>query len=310
MSTHVSAEIAGQPDCWRRAAEIAAHAADLLPARGERVAVVGCGTSYFIARAYAALRESLGAGETDAFPASDTTPLGRGYDRIVALTRSGTTTEVGDLLARAAGRIPTLVVTGVPDSPAGRLADRVVDLGFADERSVVQTRFATTALQLLRAGLGVDLGPAIADAELVLYERLPAAWDRRGQFTFLGTGWTVGLADEAALKLREVARAWTESYAAMEYRHGPITISDRASLVCCLGPEPSGLRDEVESTGALFAADAIDPVAALVRVQRLAVALADRRGLNPDRPRHVSRSVILAGAFRPTVSEASRILRS
>ncbi len=130
------------------------------------------------------------------------------------------------------------MLTGAPDSPAGRLADRVLDLGFADERSVVQTRFATTALQLLRAGLGVDLRPAIADAELVLYERLPAVWERRGQFTFLGTGWTVGLADDAALKLRETARAWTESYAAMEYRHGPISISDRTSLVWCLGPVP------------------------------------------------------------------------
>lgn len=228
----------------------------------------------------------------------------------MALTRSGTTTEVVQLLAGAAGAVPTLVLTGVPDSPAGQLADRVLDLGFADERSVVQTRFATTALQLLRAGLGVDLTSAIADAELVLYERLPAAWERRGQFTFLGTGWTVGLADEAALKLREVARAWTESYAAMEYRHGPISISDRSSLVWCLGPAPSGLKDEVESTGALFAADAIDPVAALVRAQRLAVALAVRRGLNPDRPRNVSRSVILSGAFRPTAAEAARILRA
>ncbi|MGA5193149.1 SIS domain-containing protein [Streptomyces exfoliatus] len=308
--THVGAEIAGQPDCWRRAADTADRQAGRLPADGERVAVVGCGTSYFMARAYAALRESLGAGETDAFPASDATPLGRGYDRIVALTRSGTTTEVVNLLGRAAGSVPTLVLTGAPGSPAGQLADQVVDLGFADERSVVQTRFATTSLQLLRAGLGVDLGPAISDAELVLYERLPAAWERQGQFTFLGTGWTVGLADDAALKLREVARAWTESYAAMEYRHGPISISDRSSLVWCLGPAPSGLRDEVESTGALFAADAIDPVAALVRAQRLAVALAARRGLNPDRPRNVSRSVILSGAFRPTVSEAARILRA
>ncbi|MFB7512155.1 SIS domain-containing protein [Streptomyces sp. NPDC056144] len=310
MSTHVSAEIAAQPDCWRRAADLADRDARLLPARGERVAVVGCGTSYAIARAYAALRESLGAGETDAFPASDPTPLGRDYDRVVVLTRSGTTTEVVDLLTGAAGRVPTVVVTGVPDSPAGLRADRIVDLGFADERSVVQTRFATTALQLLRAGLGVDLGPAIADAELVLYEQLPVAWERRGQFTFLGTGWTVGLADEAALKLREVARAWTESYNAMEYRHGPIAISDRASLVWCFGPAPSGLQEEVDSTGALFAADAIDPVAALVRAQKLAVALAARRGLNPDRPRNISRSVILAGAFRPTAADAARILRS
>lgn len=83
MSTHVGAEIAGQPDCWRRAAELAHRDAALLPARGERVAVVGCGTSYFIARAYAALRESLGAGETDAFPASDSTPLGRDRKSVV-----------------------------------------------------------------------------------------------------------------------------------------------------------------------------------------------------------------------------------
>ncbi|MFB7373393.1 SIS domain-containing protein [Streptomyces sp. NPDC056222] len=298
MTTHVSAEIASQPDCWRRAADTAADHADLLPRRGERIAVVGCGTSYFIARAYAALRESLGQGETDAFPASDETPLGRGYDRIVALTRSGTTTEVATLLARAAGRIPTLVLTGVPDSRAAHHADRVIGLDYADERSVAQTRFATTALQLLRAGLGVDLAPSIVDAELALYEPLPTAWEQRRQFTFLGTGWTVGLADEAAHKLRGVARAWTESYAAMEYRHGPIIISDRSSLVCCLGPAPAGLRDEVEATGALFAADAIDPVAALVRAQRLAVTLAVRRGLNPDRPRHASRSVILSGAIR------------
>ena len=96
----------------------------------------------------------------------------------------------------------------------------------------------------------------------------------------------------------------------MEYRHGPISVSDRTSLVWCLGPVPSGLREEVESTGALFTADAVDPVAALVRAQRLAVALAARRGLNPDRPRHVSRSVILAGAFRPTAADAARILRA
>ncbi|MFJ9428638.1 hypothetical protein ACIRQY_03150 [Streptomyces sp. NPDC101490] len=66
----------------------------------------------------------------------------------------------------------------------------------------------------------------------------------------------------------------------------------------------------MESTGALFAAHAIDPVAALVRAQRLAVALAGRWGLDPGRPRNVSRSVILSGEFRATVSEAARILRS
>ncbi|WP_328907884.1 SIS domain-containing protein [Streptomyces sp. NBC_00234] len=292
-AAHVITEIASQPECWTRAAELADSVADRLPHPGERVAVVGCGTSYCMARAYAALRETAGLGETDAYPASEVA-LGRRYDRIVAITRSGTTTEVLRLLGTVAGRVPTLAVTGVPTAPVAHRADAVIDLGFADEQSVLQTRFATTALQLLRAGLGTDLTLSIADGELAVAEPLPRSWRERRQFTFLGSGWTTGLADEAAFKLREAARAWTESYAAMEYRHGPITISDRSSLVWAFGDPPAGLEDEVATTGALFTADALDPVASLVRAQRLAVELAARRGMNPDRPRNLSRSVILA----------------
>ncbi|MER5179054.1 SIS domain-containing protein [Streptomyces sp. NPDC002896] len=293
---HVTAEIASQPQCWSRAAELAASSTSALPHPGERIAVVGCGTSYYMARAYASLRESEGLGETDAFPASEAV-LTRPYDRIVAITRSGTTTEVLSLLAAVSGRVPTVALTGVTDSPVSRHAGTLLDLGFADEKSVVQTRFATTALQLLRAGLGIDLTDSIVDGELAVTEPLPHGWSGRSQFTFLGRGWTVGLADEAALKLREAARAWTESYAAMEYRHGPISISDESSLVWCFGEAPGGLEDEVAATGAWFTADAVDPVASLVRAQKLAVEVACRRGLDPDRPRHLSRSVILPGAF-------------
>src|ERR1700739_3779570 len=85
-------EIASQPDCWRRAATLAADVASSLPARGERVAVAGCGTSWFIAQSYAAAREESGHGETDAFAASEM-PAGRRYDRVLVLSRSGTTTE-------------------------------------------------------------------------------------------------------------------------------------------------------------------------------------------------------------------------
>ena len=73
------------------------------PSAGERVAVLGCGTSCYMAQAYAALRESAGQGETDAWAASEF-PAGRRYDRVVALTRSGTTTEVLDALRRCGGR--------------------------------------------------------------------------------------------------------------------------------------------------------------------------------------------------------------
>ncbi|MET9911934.1 SIS domain-containing protein [Streptomyces sp. NPDC006476] len=293
-------EIATQPDCWRRAVALARHPEDTLsaslPRPGERVAVVGCGTSWFIAQAYAALRESGGHGETDAFPASEM-PTGRAYDRVVALTRSGTTTEVLELLRRLGGHIATTAVTAVPQSPVTEVADAVVLLDFADEISVVQTRFASTELVLLRALLGENLGHLPLQGHSALSEPLPNAVLEAEQFTFLGQGWAYGIAQEAALKMREAAGAWTEAYPVMEYRHGPISVTGPGRVTWWFGDPaalPSGLADDIARTGGQLVALGRDPLADLVVVHRLAAALAAARGLDPDNPRHLTRSVILA----------------
>jgi CRISPR-associated protein Cas5a/b/c len=285
-------EVASQPACWRRAAGMASGAAALLPARGERVAVAGCGTSWFMAQSYAAAREAAGHGETDAFAASEM-PAGRHYDRVIVLSRSGTTTEILQLLGRLRGTVPTVAITAGPGTPVAGAADAVIDLGFADEDSVVQTRFATTELTLLRACLGEDIEPAAAAAEQVLSEPLPAVLLDARQITFLGTGWTVGLAQEAALKLREAAGMWTEAYPAMEYRHGPVAVTGPGSVVWLLSPPPDGLDAEVAAAGGLAWHGVTDPLAELVRVHLLAVAAGRARGLDPDRPRNLARSVIL-----------------
>jgi fructoselysine-6-P-deglycase FrlB-like protein len=285
-------EAASQPACWREAALLADGLAGLLPASGERVAVAGCGTSWFMAQAYAAAREEAGHGETDAFAASEM-PAGRRYDRVLVLSRSGTTTEIVQLLERLRGSAPTVAITAVAGTPVAQAADAVIELAFADEESVVQTRFATTELALLRAHLGFDPGPAAAEAEQVLAAPVPPALLAARQFTFLGTGWTYGLANEAALKLREAAGMWTEAYPAMEYRHGPVSVTGSESVVWLFGPPPDGLAAEIAAAGgtAWFGGD---PLAELVRVQMLAVGLARARGLDPDRPRNLTRSVILA----------------
>ena len=290
---HASREIASQPSCWRQAVAQAANSADLLPRPGERVAVVGCGTSWFMGMAYAALRERDGS-LTDAFAASEF-PVARAhtgaYDRILAITRSGTTTEVIELLGALRGKVAATVLTGVPDAPVAELADTLA-LEYADERSVVQTRFATSVLALLRASLGEDLDAAIADADLALAAPLNGLV-RAQQFSFLGAGWTVGLAHEAALKMREAAQLWTEAYPAMEYRHGPISIAEPGRVTWMFGPPPSGLTDDVAATGADFVESTLDPMAHLIVAQRLAVAIAEHKALNPDQPRHLTRSVIL-----------------
>ncbi|MEO3793787.1 sugar isomerase [Nonomuraea sp. B10E15] len=291
MTSHTEAEIASQPSCWRRA--VANVPADALPRHGERVAVVGCGTSWFIAMAYAALRERAGHGETDAFAASEA-PSGRSYDRVLALTRSGTTTEVLELLARTSPATKTTAITADPETPIMRAAGEVVVLDYADERSVVQTRFATTQLALLRASLGEDLTQAIEDAGQAVAAPLPDELVKAEQFSFLGAGWTVGLAQEAALKMREASRSWTEAYPAMEYRHGPISIAGPGRVTWMLGTAPAGLREQVEQAGGTFFESGLDPMAELIRAQRVAVARAFAQQLNPDEPMHLTRSVILS----------------
>jgi fructoselysine-6-P-deglycase FrlB-like protein len=288
--TFVSEELASQPETWRAAAALLPSFVDSLPQPGERVAVVGCGTSWFIAMSYAVAREQAGLGVTDAFAGSEY-PAGRDYDRVVTISRSGTTTEIVSLLS-ALPTQRTVLITAVADSPAAAVADDVVALPFADERSVVQTRFATTTLALLRASIGDDVDALAAQAETALTLPIDDLLDAE-QVSFVGRGAAVGLTFEAALKTREAAQFWAESYPAMDYRHGPIAIAQPGRLVWSLGESPEGLEDEVAATGARFVRHELDPIAGLVVVHRFAVALAERRGLDPDHPRSLTRSVIL-----------------
>jgi fructoselysine-6-P-deglycase FrlB-like protein len=291
--SYLTDEIASQPGCWSRAIEMAPSAGTALPGPGERVAAIGCGSSLNVARCYAALREAAGQGETDAFPASEVPA--RRYDRLVYISRTGTTTEVLDALRAAPRDIPATAITADPDAPLAREARHVVLLDFADERSVVSSRFITSSIVLLRAQLGTDVRSLPAEAEREVARRLPPELAERAEFTFLGCGWAAPVADEAALKVREASRTWAESYPAMEYRHGPISVSDENTVVWALGEVPSDLLADARRTGATVIAPDADPLAALIGAQRLAAALAEWKGIDPDQPRALSRSVILTG---------------
>ena len=289
MRSFVEAEIATQPACWRQAAALATRVSAALPARGARVAILGCGTSLFIGQAMAALREAAGHGETDAFPASEV-PAGRRYDAVLALSRSGTTSEVLAALDALPSGAKTIALTADGAAPLAARVDQAVVLDFADERSVVQTRFATTALALIRAHLRDGVEAVAAAGERALEAPLP---EPAGEVAFLATGWRVGLAREAALKLREAAGLRSEAHPALEYRHGPISAAGPDTLVWALGPVPDDLADDVRATGARLERTDADAMAELVRAQRFAVRAALAAGRDPDRPPHLERSVVL-----------------
>jgi fructoselysine-6-P-deglycase FrlB-like protein len=304
-TTKTEQDIRSQPACWRAALALAERASRrIAPFLEGPLDLIGCGTSYYMAIAAASYREEMMGRAARACPASEFVP--HDGHQVVAITRSGTTTEVLDALraAQTAG-VPSLVLTCVGDSPARELATEALVLDFADEISVVQTRSATSNLLLLRAAMDRDAVrstsaalPDLLEAALPSYQPVEAT--RFTHFVYLGSGWSYGVACEAALKLKEASLSITEAYHTMEYRHGPISLAGPQTLVTIFGAdEPSG-RDsaarvaaDVRATGATARLLAEDPLLGLARVQLEAVAIAAARAINPDEPRNLTRSIIL-----------------
>jgi fructoselysine-6-P-deglycase FrlB-like protein len=289
--TYFAEELRSQPELWRHAARLA-RAGTPLPAAGERVAIIGCGTSLYVAQAIARFREAQGLGETDAFPASEF-PGDRAYDTLVAVSRSGTTTEVVRAVASVSPHTRVVVITASEDSPLARAtSDRIV-LSFADEKSVVQTRFATSTLALILTSLGWDIEPSAEQAIAQLSTGAPHVAEDTLQFVFLGRGMAAAIANEAALKMREILGAWTEAYPTMEFRHGPISALTDRSLVWILDHEEPGIDEQIKRTGAHLLRPEGDPLVELVRVHLVAEHLATIRGVDVDQPRFLTRSVVL-----------------
>ena len=292
------AEIASQPDCWQRALALAEAGVPGLPAPGERVLALGCGTSYYVGAAYAWLREAAGHGITDALVASELPPHLRPYDRVVAISRSGTSSELLDAVRRLRAEQPAAPLTallGEQGTPLAELAATVVDLSFADEAGVVQTRFPTTQLVMLRAALAGVGDPGLAALPGAARDALTAPLPPTGirQLVVLGHGWGTAVAQEAALKVRESAGAWAESYAVGEYRHGPIATSGPGTLVWGLDRLPADIIEAVWGTGGAAEHGCGEPLVELVRLHRYAVELATENGRDADKPWFLSRSVIL-----------------
>jgi fructoselysine-6-P-deglycase FrlB-like protein len=114
----------------------------------------------------------------------------------------------------------------------------------------------------------------------------------------IGCGTSAFVAQSYA-KLREAAGLGETDAAyaspAMDFRHGPVAVATSQSLVWAFGEVPEGITESAAGAGAtVYHEPSRDPLAQLVLVHRLALGLAERRGLDPDHPRLLTRSVVLA----------------
>ncbi|MGC8837765.1 MAG: SIS domain-containing protein [Anaerolineae bacterium] len=346
QGTHTQREILGQTVAWRAAlAELRART-DALRAfwaegRFSDAVLVGCGSTYYLALALAPLVQSLlpvrsarvaPASELLLFP--ETVVPREGRPVLVAISRSGRTTET----VRAARAFrertgaPVWAISCDEASPLAQESDLALVASEGKEESIVQTRSFTSMLLLAQASVWLLAhGDPPADA-------LPAAGARllsefqglaRGlgedlalqRFFFLGSGPQYGLACEAALKMKEMSLSHAEAFHFMEFRHGPMSLVDEATLVVGLLSETAWEYEvevlrEMQALGArvlalaegpergplpadhrvFFASGVPEPLRGALYVpllQWMACCRALRKGLDPDVPKHLSAVVVL-----------------
>jgi glucosamine--fructose-6-phosphate aminotransferase (isomerizing) len=243
----------------------------------------------------------------------------------MGLSQSGKSPDLLAAMAAAAeGGARTLAMVNVADSPLAAQSDVVLPLHAGTERSVAATKsfiamLAASAALVAAWAHDAGLACAVADLPGMLTDAWDSDWsalvdvlsDARGLYV-IGRGPGFGVAQEAALKLKETCGLHAEAFSAAEVRHGPMALVGPDLPLLVFRQEDAsaegidalvadavaqGARVLVASehpvcAGAirlpLAAADPVlAPIAAVQAFYRAANALSVRRGFDPDRPPHL-----------------------
>jgi len=228
------------------------------------ITFTGCGSSYCLSESAAfsaALRAGLPsvtlAGGDLMLNARQYLPILRNT-LLVAPSRSGSTSEVVEAvrIIKAEHDVPVLAISCVTDSPLSRKSDFALELPWAFDHSVCQTRTVInlyTANLLLTAILGndeqliADIGLAIlqgeaymAKAESGIRKVANSDWNK---FVLLADGELFGLASEGAIALTEIAQAQAHAFHLLDVRHGPmVTIGSGTLVIAAITGEDIGYQ--------------------------------------------------------------------
>ena len=242
----------------------------------------------------------------------------------LAISQSG---KSPDLIAsaRAARDAGAFVVAIVNDaeSPLAEVAEGTIPMLAGPERSVAATKSFIASLLVLshvvQAWTQDDhLGAGLRDSPALLSKAWGLDWTpalsalrSATNLYVIGRGLSLGIAQEAALKLKETCGLHAEAYSAAEVWHGPMAIVGEGFPVLMLVPNDEAgeafapLAQEFAGRGAqvlmaggtatgavpLPALDdahpALAPIAGVLSFYRLAARLSLARGFDPDRPPHL-----------------------
>lgn len=241
----------------------------------------------------------------------------------IAISQSG---RSPDLLAstRAAREAGAWVIALVNDTeaPLATIADIAVPMLAGPERSVAATKSFVASLLALTGLVAAwredaDLATALTNAPKALARAWALDWSmavpvlsNATSLFVIGRGLSLGVAQEAALKLKETCALHAEAYSAAEVKHGPMAIVKAGFPVLMLPPSDEArsmfgpIATDFDRRGALLLAagdvlpvlpglDAVlAPIALIQSFYRLAATLSVARGLDPDRPPHLDKVTI------------------
>jgi glucosamine--fructose-6-phosphate aminotransferase (isomerizing) len=290
-----------QPDELRRLlADTAPTEAAAARLAGRRVLLIGVGSSWHAAQHGAWMLREAGV-EADAAHAADLAPYARGIDPqdgVIVLSHTANTGYSMQMLERA--REAGAAVVHISAVGKGGDVETV-----SPEESYAYTVSHTGAMARLAqiaTALGARLGEldAVPDCVAAVIGRPSPLIDApRRLVELIGAGPNGWAAQEGALKIREASYLAAEGLSSEQFFHGPsVALDAQDTLVVLDGGGPAADRTEaiaraVEATGARVTrfserdlGEPLSVFALTVVVQRIALELAEARGVSPDRFRY------------------------
>jgi glucosamine--fructose-6-phosphate aminotransferase (isomerizing) len=330
-------EIISQPSSWAAALEVLKSQRSAIVSVWRKgytqVLFTGCGSTYYLALAAAALLQELTGIPARGLPASELWLYPHVYYPrngrvlLIAVSRSGETTEtLRTCQAFKEGRYGELLTLSCyPDMPLAKMGDLNLVLPSGQEQSVAQTRafstlyLACAGLASFWSGLGVEVFNGLPEAGEKIIEAANSTVKALGEdssldrFYFLGSGPRYGLACEISLKMKEMSLSHSEPFHVPEFRHGPISMVTPGSLVVGLLSEANravetAVLEDVRTLGGRTLTigegsadlnfnsglqEAFRNVLYLPVGQMLAFARSLAKGLNPDCPNNLDTVVKL-----------------
>jgi len=291
----------------------------------ERVIVVGAGTSYHAGLYFSLLLNRIGINSTPLIASEYYNIKGKKGDFVIAISQSGETIDVLQAIRKLkgeGGRIAS--ITNVIESAIARESEYKIYMRAGPEIGVAATKTFTTqlvSLLIIYSILTKENLKKFEKADEEVYnalglegyaKKIGEELSRARNIYYLGRGLSLPLAMEGALKIKEVAYVHAEAYPAGESKHGPIALVEKGFPVVFIndGEMPELLKNnvmEMKARGAkiyvvstnkrvgegdeVYIESEIPPLSIAPIIQLIAYYASTAKGIDPDKPRNLAKTV-------------------